>query len=206
MERDDLQKQAEQLLAEAEDVLSEAAETSAEARHADVARDWANEALDLLGARAEDESLHAVIEALAHASREMAIAKDPSIVVPDRKVQANGFTFSGYWHSWSRVLAVGHPAGRVVEVTLTPHNHGQSAWDTEVRPIFVRAHCTPLSRDRGDIFLMELPPSVRRLMVASLGEELTNRLLTENFLDQIDWDLYRQKQGSGPGLEDIRRP
>jgi hypothetical protein len=202
MYRDQLIRLAEDLLAEAEHLLGQSGAT-VQAGRLEAARDFANRALELLDELGEDESLFGVIQLMAHASGEMALAKDPSIIIPDRKPLVGGFRFSGYWRTWARVLAVDHPQGQFIEVSLTPINSW--AWDSDVRLIRILVHCTPLCRSRGDLFLLELPPAVRSSMVHNLGLELTQRLLTEDFLPLIDWALYREKRGTGPGLDDIRR-
>ena len=200
VEREQLKRLAQEMLSESTRLLDGSPQGES-ARRLDAACDYANRALELLEELQEDESVYGVIELIASASAELAVAKI-HLPVPNRQVQVGGYKFSGYWRTWSRVLAVDHPEGPFVEVNLTPINSW--AWNEDVRPIRVRAHCTAISRSQGDIFVHELPPAVRTAMVLNLGEELTDRLLTENFLPQIDWVLYRQKRGTGPGLDDIR--
>ena len=113
------------------------------------------------------------------------------------------FHRSSYWHTWSRVLSDSHPHGPFVEVNLTPIN----GWDSEgmkhVAPIRIRVHGT--ARDAKDKSVAELPAEVREEMVQFLGAELTERLLKEDFLSQIDWELYRKHCNGGANLADIRR-
>lgn len=113
------------------------------------------------------------------------------------------YHYSGYWHSWSRVLSTNHPDGPFVEVNLTPIHGDSRGWASEVRPVRVRFHGT--SREERDKIVEQLPPEVRTRMVANLGEELTERLLTEDFLPQIDPALYQQHSNGGANLEKIRR-
>jgi hypothetical protein len=42
-------------------------------------------------------------------------------------------------------------------------------------------------------------------MVKHLGEELTHRLLTEDFLSQIDWGRYDRNDNGGCNLEDCKK-
>jgi hypothetical protein len=111
------------------------------------------------------------------------------------------FVKCGYWHTWSRILSTRHPQGPYVEVNLTSVS-GNKSWETDVKPIWIRMHCT--SR-KDDLIVSELPSEVRERMVAMLGEELTQRLLTEDFLPQIDPELYKEKTNGGAKLEDIRK-
>jgi hypothetical protein len=53
--------------------------------------------------------------------------------------------------------------------------------------------------------MKEPPPAVLAEMKAHLGEELANRLLTEDFLSQIDWDKYKAVDNGGANLADIRK-
>lgn len=121
---------------------------------------------------------------------------------------AKTFHYCGSWGTWSRVLSADHPQGPYIEVNLTPipccHN---STWDNDVRPIRIRAHGTPrdyIGYYPQDKETDELPDDVRAAMVRNLGPELTERLLTEDFLPLIDWDLYRQKTNGGANFDDIR--
>lgn len=109
------------------------------------------------------------------------------------------FHYSSYWHTWSRVLSTSHPRGPFVEVNLTPINRD---WENHVAPVRIRFHGTPPS-DR-DIVNDALPPEVRASMVHHLGEELTDRLLTEDFLSQINVELYDQFNNGGANLDDIK--
>jgi hypothetical protein len=126
-----------------------------------------------------------------------------------------GYSYSKYWRTWSRVLKYDGPwCGSVcVEVNLTPINSSwpDADWDEEVRPIIIRKHSStyhplfPVSRFLSDGDLVhtcttwcsygfkvveELPTEIKEMMVEKLGEELVQRLLTEDFLSQIDWDKY----------------
>ena len=111
------------------------------------------------------------------------------------------FHYSSYWGTWSRVLSESHPAGPFVEVNLTPCC---DTWQNNVEPVRIRAHGT--ARGERDQETDTLPNDVREQMIWHLGEELTERLLTEDLLSQIDWDLYRKHNNGGANLADIRRP
>ena len=114
--------------------------------------------------------------------------------------------FCSYWGVWSRVL--GWEGGRYVEVNLTPIPACySSSWKTDVIPIVIRRHGT--ARDwnggRGDISTNQLPLHILEAMHTALGAELTDRLLTEDFLSQIDWSRYEKSNNAGAPLDMIRK-
>lgn len=116
------------------------------------------------------------------------------------------YVYSGYWRTWSRIL--GRRPNRirvVVELNLTPINahNGQHLWDKNVAPIVLRAHSTPKQPD--DKIVDELPVDVLIDMRAHLPESLVQRLLTEDFLSQVDWDKYDKVCNGGAKLADIVR-
>lgn len=113
------------------------------------------------------------------------------------------FHYSSYWRSWSRVLSSNHPAGPFIEVNLTVPTHSVSAWQTDVAPIRIRAHRT--HRSDTDKLTDKLPAEVIAKMVSQLGGELTDRLLHEDFLPNIDWDLYELHDNGGAEYEQIRK-
>ncbi|MBX4189341.1 hypothetical protein KW785_01960 [Candidatus Parcubacteria bacterium] len=103
------------------------------------------------------------------------------------------------------MLSTDHPTGPFVEVNLTPIGGFSPgvAWKDLVQPIRIRSHETSL--DPRDKRVEVLPENISQAMIRQLGPVLTQRLLTEDFLPQIDWDLYRRKCNGGANLEDIRR-
>jgi hypothetical protein len=111
------------------------------------------------------------------------------------------FIKSDYWGVWSRILNKGFhiPTNNLfVEVNLTP----LQSWDVDVRPIRIRAHSTNSNKNKP---VTELPEDIKNLMVKNLGEELVNRLLFEDFLPMINWDLYREFCNGGANLEEIKQ-
>ena len=115
------------------------------------------------------------------------------------------FFYSSYWKTWSRVLSGGR-AGSSVELNLTPTNWrvaDQGQWDSKVRPIRIRRHSTGM--DRGDKLVDTLTAEVRAVMVKHLGADLTARLLTEDFMSQINWEKYHRVCNGGANLSDIRK-
>ena len=113
------------------------------------------------------------------------------------------FVYSKYWGSWSRVLSTRHPKGPYVEVNLTPiAGWHSSSWETDVVPIRIRFHGTRY--EKGEI-CKTLLEEVKEIMIVNLGEDLTNRLLTEDFLSQIDIDLYEKHNNGGANLADISK-
>jgi len=98
-----------------------------------------------------------------------------------------GYSYSKYWKTWSRVLKF--DGSWSIEVNLTPINSSwqYADWDEEVKPIIIRRHLPP----QHFKVVEELPTEIKEMMVEKLGEELVQRLLTEDFLSQIDyWDKY----------------
>jgi hypothetical protein len=138
------------------------------------------------------------------ARKEEASAQEKEVVVPKPE---KSFVYSNYWHTWSRLLSDNHPDGPFVEVDLTPtnshHDSSKKEWAEKIASIHIRKHGT--SKSEKDERVAELPSEVKAIMVSRLGAELTERLLTEDFLSQIDWDLYKQKCNGGASLNDIRR-
>lgn len=111
--------------------------------------------------------------------------------------KARCFHYCAYWGTWSRILS--NEKGNVVEVNLTPINSCySSSWENDVLPIKFRSHGTsPGDRDR---FEKELPAEVLANMKKNLGEELTNRLLSEDFLPQIDVPKGKRNNPQGGGF------
>lgn len=128
-------------------------------------------------------------------------------VMQERKRQAQSearFHYCSYWRTWSRVLSTNHPQGPYVEVNLTPiPNCHESTWQDDVAPVRIRAHGT--DRKPGDKDTHTLPPMIKRQMMRALGPDLVDRLLSEDFLSQIDWRKYRKFNNGGANLGDIRK-
>lgn len=117
------------------------------------------------------------------------------------------FHKSHYWGSWSRVLSEGVPQGKMsewfVELDLTPIPSCFSSTWKDIEKVNIRSHCT--MRDKRDIETDELPAEVRQAMVDKLGEQLTELLLTEDYLPQIDWELYNKFNNGGAPFERIKK-
>lgn len=146
----------------------------------------------------------------------------------DRLIEANRiakecaiFHYSAYWGTWSRRL---YEAGRirndltpevsrfplssVIAVNLTPIPCCyDSSWAKDVIPIKFRAHCT--ADGRGDKNVAILPGDVLDMMRKNIGEELTDRLLGEDWLSLISIEklcAYDPKHlGGGKTFEQIKR-
>jgi hypothetical protein len=103
---------------------------------------------------------------------------------------------------WSRVL--NNDEGETIEVNLTPIPCCfDSSWEKDVKPIRIRRHRTMLGQN--DQMVKELPEKILAIMKENLGEELVNRLLSEDFLTPIDWDKYNQKCNGGANFDDIKK-
>lgn len=124
------------------------------------------------------------------------------------------FHFSNYWGHWSRTLVSpnirpelmnnGSVGFEYIELNLTAINGERGDWETEVEPIVFRSHCTiPNYKDKDT---EELPADVLDMMKAKLGEELTETLLNDDFLSEIDLNKLRSKMtGGGVCFEDIKK-
>jgi len=110
--------------------------------------------------------------------------------------------FCGYWHTWSRVLRPLDGEHDQVEVNLTPINpFWEGSWE-QSKEIHIRVHCTQpgscgIDTDR-------LPFAIRRLLIEKLGIRTVRRLLTEDFLSQIDFARYERFSNGGAPLRLIK--
>ena len=105
------------------------------------------------------------------------------------------FVYSSYWHSWSRVLRFYQNGGTQVEVDMFPLIN-----DKQVN---IRKHRTV--RSVNDFYSRYMPNNVIEQMVDRYGQELTDRLLHEDFLPQINWDLYEQHCNGGAEFDRIKK-
>jgi len=112
------------------------------------------------------------------------------------------FHHCAYWNTWSRRLSSNH-LGSCVEVDLTPINPFSSEpWD-ETKQVRIRKHNT--SPNREDLDTDQLPPEARSRMVKMMGEEVTEYLITTDFMSLIDWEKYDKFCNGGAFLKDIRK-
>ena len=102
------------------------------------------------------------------------------------------YVYSYYWRRWSRVLD--QDGIWITEVNITGIGNN---WD-DVRPIIIRKHCT--ARNRLDRFSNDLPIEIVQQMREYLGVDLTESLMNEDFLSQIDWDKYEEHNNGGAPL------
>lgn len=108
------------------------------------------------------------------------------------------FVYSSYWHTWSRVLQTFKVGA--IEINLTENM--PSEWK-RVKRENIRKHST--ARDRSDKFANELPADVIAEMKQQLGDELTERLLTFDYLPNIDWDKYNKQCNGGAAFDLIKK-
>ncbi len=109
------------------------------------------------------------------------------------------FVYSDYWRTWSRLL--GWYNGAYVEVNLTPVNsYHPRSWKIDVEPIRIRIH-----RTEGGKLSYTIPEEVIEKMEEHLGHDLTDRLLTEDFLSHVDYKKYLQCNNGGARFEDIKK-
>lgn len=113
------------------------------------------------------------------------------------------FRYNSYWGTWSRVLRRMSADATQVEVNLTPINpYMSSGWERN-KKVIIRSHVT--QPDRSDKDTQELPALVLDRMTAEYGEDLTRRLLEEDFLPEIDWDKYAAVCNGGAPFDAIRK-
>lgn len=116
------------------------------------------------------------------------------------------FHYSSYWCSWSRVISTSCPKGPYVEVDLTPipsHRDTEAKEWERIGNVWIRVHGTaPKRTDKNSDIL---PYDVMRKMEINIGQEKMQRLLTEDFLSQIDWLKYEKVCNGGAALKDILR-
>lgn len=110
----------------------------------------------------------------------------------------NVFHYSSYWGTWSRVLTP-YSGNWVLELNLTPVNPSYDrSWEETVRPIIFREHLTALNRQ--DELTESLPNYTRAHMAERIGEELTTRLLTTDWLPLLNRRRVREGKYGGGGL------
>lgn len=112
------------------------------------------------------------------------------------------YTYSSYWQTWSRLVA--ECDGKYVEVNLSPLNGWSSkAGLDDVQRVKVRCHCTP--KTPNDIVTDELPPYLLEEMREHLGEDLTQFMLTADFVNLVDWKSYRKVNNGGASFYRIAK-
>lgn len=93
------------------------------------------------------------------------------------------FKYSAYWRTWSRVLHR-DGNGEWIELNLTHVNGDWSAVENET----IRIHRTTPAT--GDSVQSTLPSLVQQAMAAKLGLELTQRLITADYMARLSRDKY----------------
>lgn len=112
------------------------------------------------------------------------------------------YCYSSYWQTWSRLVA--ECDGNCVEVNLSPLNGWSSkAGLDDVRGIRVRCHRTP--KTPNDIVTDQLPPYLLEEMREHLGAELTQFMLTADFVNLVDWQSYRKANNGGASFYRIAK-
>lgn len=108
------------------------------------------------------------------------------------------YQYTAYWRTWSRVL-LDDFNGQFIELNLT---HVNGDWGG-VKNETIRVHSTPRAKD--DKVQRELPLAIKQAMIASLGSALCLRLLTFDYLPNIDWTRYKQANNGGASYNVITR-
>lgn len=110
------------------------------------------------------------------------------------------FVYSSYWRTWSRLLLENMDrSGTCVELNLTGTN---GKWDRVPLEI-IRKHCT--ARDNKDLITRTLPDAVEAMIRNALGDELFERMVTYDYLPEIDWQKYNQHCNGGAEFDKIKR-
>jgi len=107
------------------------------------------------------------------------------------------FKFSSYWCTWSRVLR--RTKNEWVVLNLTGIN---GTWNSVLNEI-VRVHSTALAA--GDKLQDTLPIEIKESIEKNVGKELTTKLLTYDYLSEIDFDKYYDVCNGGAAFSDIKR-
>lgn len=105
--------------------------------------------------------------------------------------------YNSHWRTWSRILSA--KDGEFVELNLT---HINGHWD-KVKAETIRRHSTP--RSPNDVVQEQLPVIARQALVTMVGAEFANKLLTYDYLSEVDWSKYRNVCSSGASFNDIQR-
>jgi hypothetical protein len=93
------------------------------------------------------------------------------------------FVYKSYWGTWSRIL--GQTKFDFVELNLTPiPGSSNKSWETDVKCEKIRVHGTSRNPTEDKVTL-NLPSEIREQMISHLGEELTDRLLTHDYIAEI---------------------
>lgn len=109
------------------------------------------------------------------------------------------YYYSSYFQNWSRVL-LNNFYGEYIEIDLTGMD---SDWE-RVKKQIIRTHRT--ARRPSDKLVMVLPADVEKQMQENLGHELTRRLLTFDYLPNIDWVKYRKMSNGGSPYLQVKLP
>ena len=104
--------------------------------------------------------------------------------------------YSNYWRTWSRVLEAKN--GEFIELNLT---HVNGDW-TAVKNETIRKHST--QRNAKDIEQEHLPYAAKQALVAVVGESLATRLLTHNYMSEIDWERHPYIVNGGVSFNELR--
>lgn len=113
----------------------------------------------------------------------------------------NKFVFSNYWRTWSRLLAVpANPSVYVASVVLTPINGFRDYTLANVQKETLHPFHGYLPKE--NIAQTTLPTLVRKEMEKHLGESLTKRLMTYEYLSEINAEEIEQacKKSNGGGV------
>jgi hypothetical protein len=106
------------------------------------------------------------------------------------------FHYSGYWRTWSRLL-LSQFDNQYVELNLTPVNPTYDrSWEEQVRTETIRRHRTPHDVHRDKI-TDKLPEEVLAEMHKRLGKDFVQKLLTYDYISNIDWQVYTRVANGG---------
>ena len=109
------------------------------------------------------------------------------------------FVYSSYWRTWSRLLLNDFDTNKCVELNLTPV--GASGWP-RVATENIRRHMT--KRLANDKIVWVLPKEVEQACREHLGDKLFDKMLTYDYLSEIDWKAYDEASNGGAPFASIQ--
>lgn len=104
------------------------------------------------------------------------------------------FVFNAHWRSWNRIISYDPSTKEFIELGLT---HVNGNWDHVVAET-IRRHRVPLKK--GDFMAEVLPAAVRSAADYRLGAHVVNRLISYDYLSNIDFGKFDQLEKGHGGV------
>lgn len=110
-----------------------------------------------------------------------------------------GYHRSSYWGIWSRVLEI--DSDYVWELDLTPINSQyRDSWRSTEKG-HIRRHMTAMG-ERDEMTLL-LPPEIEARMIEEMGEQVTNDLLSVDYMSLFRKDVFGPLNNGGAYIKDL---